>query len=507
MQPHEEASPALEIRRLREQNAQLEKDVEQLTAMLRYLQKSRFAASSERYVSPEQPMLIHEESEAKQAEALSPDDDTQPTEVEDKKRRKKKRPVIPAHLPRHVIKHDVPEDERVCPHHAVPLEKSGERRSEQLEWSPAKIHVIEHVCATYNCPVCDGEAKAAEPPPAPIPGSVASPSLLAHIATAKYADALPLYRQEAILARHGIQLTRTTMATWMGRLAQMLMPLYNLMNETLLASPVVYIDETHLQVLKVEGKAATSKSYLWVRVGADEAGHKIVLFHFDPSRGSQVAKTLLSGYEGFVMTDGYDGYNAVEALPGIRRLQCWMHVRRHFKKALDILGAPAKGGITEQGLQKIQDLYRIEREAAEMTPAERHAHRLKHAKPLLEAFRPWLEEALLDLPPKGVAAQAVRYALERWSYLEVFLEDGRLEIDNRLAENAVRPVAVGRKNWLFSDSVSGAEASAVIYSIIETVKANGAEPFAYLQRVIERMVSAISLADVEALLPWASVKQ
>jgi hypothetical protein len=365
--------------------------------------------------------------------------------------------------------------------------------------------VIEHQSATYCCPVCDQVVKVAEPPTSPIPGSIATPSLLAQIATSKFADGLPLYRQEAILARAGIELTRTTMATWMGKLARLLTPLCNLFNDVLLDSPVIFMDETHLQVLKVEGKAPTSKSYLWVRVG-NTAGRKIVLFHFDPTRSSSVPKSLLDGYKGFVTTDDYNGYNFIEGLEGIRRLQCWMHARRYFKKALKALGKNGKGGIADQTLAKIRKLYMIERECQDFTPEDRHRHRLEFAKPFLDDFRDWLEGALSDVPPKSATGKAISHALSIWPYLIVYLEDGRLLMDNSPAENAIRPVAVGRKNFLFSDSVEGAEATATLYSVIETAKANGFDPFAYLILVISRLPLAQTVDDVESLLPWNLTK-
>ena len=485
--------------RLREKVAQLQVDINDLQALLRFFQKLPFTPTSERYAN--QPLLFPDTPEAL-ASAEARDGSVDATEVKGHTR-KKKRAVIPADIPREVRFHDVPEDQKVCPNHGVALERSGDQISHKVEWIPAKIKVFEDVCAVYCCPICEKNVKIAELPPSPIPGSIATASLLAHIATAKYADGLPLYRQEGILQRHGFNLTRTTMATWMGRLAGLLAPLYNLFADVLFVSPVIYIDETHLQVLKVAGKKPTSKSYLWVRVGGI-SGQRVVLFDFGPGRGGDVAKRLIEGYEGFVTTDGYDGYNIIEGLKGVRRLQCWMHVRRYFKKALKVLGKAGKGGIADQGLKKIQDLYAIERACAEFTDDERYKFRLERSKPLLDEFHVWLQAAFKDVPPKGVTGVAINYALERWPYLTVFLEDGCLLMDNGPAENAIRPVAVGRKGWLFSDTVEGAETTAMLYSIVETAKANGKDPHAYLTMVIDRLPHAKTLADVEALLPWAA---
>lgn len=461
--------------------------------MLRLKHLSQFAPSSERHVAT--PLFPSPDS------TPSSEDQEARAEVKAHLRRKKKRSVIPDNMPRQRVEHDLAESERFCPVHGANLNRGKDLVTTRVEWIPATITVTDHISATYCCEICDKTVKIAEPPPSPIKGSIATASLLAQIASAKFGDGLPLYRQESILARAGIELSRTTMATWMGKVGTLLTPLYNLMSDLLEQSPVLFVDETHLQVLKVKDKRPTSKSYLWVRVGCVEK-KKIVLFHFDPTRSSQVPLALLAGYRGFVMTDDYSGYNAVESLPGIRRLQCWMHVRRYFKKALKALGKHGKGGIADQALARIRQLYMIERECAGLTPEERYQYRLERAKPLLDDFREWLEISHGELPPKSATGKAVKHALDVWSYLVVYLEDGRLTMDNAPAENAIRPVAIGRKNFLFCDSIEGAEATAILYSIIETAKAHGFDPFTYLRIAIERLTVALTVDDIEALLPW-----
>ncbi len=480
-------------RRLREAVAQLELDNRNLEAVLRFLRGQRFAPQSERFVGL--TALFGEPSEPE--EALEPDEPQKP-----KKPRKKKRKTIPDDLPRKVREHDIPDSEKTCPHHQVPLERGADRVSEKVEWIPAKIEVIEDRCATYACPICDGVVKAAEAPLSPIPGSIATPSLLAHIATLKYADGLPLYRQEKILERSGLYLTRTTMATWMGRLGTLLAPLVNLFQDVLVLGRVIYVDETHHQVLAVPGKAPTSKSFMWVRVGGID-GQKVVLFHFDPSKGADVAKSLLKDYKGFVTTDGYEAYNFLAGTDGVVRVQCWMHARRYFDKALKALGKAGKGGIAAQAMMKIRELYAIERECEAMSAADRQRVRQEKSKPLLDAFHDWLQVAQNDLPPKSATGKAINYTLERWTDLTVYVQDGELRMDNAPAENAIRPFAVGRNSWLFSDSVEGAEAMAVLYSIVETAKANGLDPNAYMRRVLEALPKARTVEDVDALLPWA----
>jgi len=484
------AEAITQIRKLRDENAHLKHDVHQLEVMLRLKHMSQFAPSSERHVAT--PLFP--------GQAPVADDDAK-REIKAHLRRKKKRGVFPENAVTVIVPHDVPEKDRVCPMHGVDLTRGANRTTRRVEWVPAVVRFIEHVSATYCCPICDKVVKIAELPPSPIPGSIATPSLLAQVATAKFADGLPLYRQEAIMARAGIEISRTTLATWMGKVATLLTPLCNLFDDLLLLSKVLFIDETHLQVLKVPGKKATSKSYLWVRVGHVD-GKKIVLFHFDPTRASEVPVSLLEGYRGFVTTDDYCGYNRIEKMPGIRRLQCWMHIRRFFSKALKALGKHGRGGLADQALTRIRELYAIERECADFDVEERRCHRIEFAKPKLDDFHEWLEIARGDLPPKSATAKAVTHALKVWDQLVVYLEDGHLLMDNGPAENAIRPVAVGRKNFLFCDSVEGAETTAVLYSVVETAKAHGFDPFAYLQLVIERLTVARTIEDIEALLPW-----
>ena len=496
-QPAHDIALAKENLRLREEVAQLLLDVSDLKAMLRYLQGTRFAPSSERDMS-NQPFLIPPVP----GEQVS-DDDDEDGEVKGHKR-KKKRQGLPKGVATDVIQHDLAEDEKVCATHGIALEKTGEKILNQVEWIPAKIEIKEHHLPRYSCSICDCVVKETPPPPSPIPGSMATPSLLAQIACSKYADGLPLYRQEGILRRHGLELTRTTMATWMVRLGELVTPLFNLFSDTLVLGSVMYMDETHLQVLSVPGKRATTKSYLWVRVGGTD-DQKVVLFDFGPGRHAEVALRLVKGFQGYIHTDGYDpAYDKVEAIPGIIRVQCWMHVRRTFKTALKTLGKAGKGGICAQAISRIKALYAIERETAALSPEQRCLVRQEKAKPLLDSFKVWLDEHAHLIPPKSVTGKAMAYALNRWPALLIYLDDGRLKMDNGPAENAIRPVAIGRKNWMFSDSVAGAHASAMIYSIIETAKANGLDPHAYLSRVIDRLPHAKTLADIEALLPWAT---
>jgi hypothetical protein len=329
---------------------------------------------------------------------------------------------------------------------------------------------------------------------------MASPGLLAHITVSKYQDALPLYRQETILQRIGVDIPRATMANWMIKAGGLVQPLINLMQDRLLSHDIIQMDETTVQVLKESGKKAQSKSYLWLQRGGPPE-QPVVLYHYDPGRGAGVAKRLLEGFKGYLQTDGYDGYNAVVASNDLVHVGCMAHARRRFSEAVKAQGKTKKRGKAHRGLTLIQKLYRVEKQARKLTPEKRCEHRQRHAKPVLDEMRTWLDQSLQQVPPTSVTGKALHYLHNEWDKLIRYLDDGRLEIDNNAAENAIRPFVVGRKNWLFSDSVKGVAASANLYSLIETAKANGMEPYAYLRYLFTELPKAGTVDAIEALLP------
>jgi hypothetical protein len=260
------------------------------------------------------------------------------------------------------------------------------------------------------------------------------------------------------------------------------------------------MDETPVQVLKEPGKAAQSKSYLWLQRGGppDKA---VILFDYDPTRGSAVPQRLLDGFKGYLQTDGYDGYNAAVLTGKLTHVGCWAHARRKFSEAVKAQGKNKKRGKAHRGLALIQKLYRVEKAVRQTTPAERLAYRQQHAQPVLAELRDWLEQSLPQVPPKSATGKALNYLHNEWDKLIRYLDDGRLEMDNNLAENGIRPFVIGRKNWLFSDSVNGVKASANLYSLIETAKANDLEPYAYLRHVFTELPRAQTVENIEALLP------
>ena len=334
---------------------------------------------------------------------------------------------------------------------------------------------------------------------------MASPGLLAHITISKYQDALPLYRQETILRRIGVDIPRATLANWMIKAGTLIQPLINLLRDQMLDYDIIQMDETPVQVLKEPDKRAQSKSYIWLQRGGPP-NKPVVLYDYAPGRSAQVPKRLLEGFRGYLQTDGYDGYNAVVAANGLVHVGCMAHARRRFSDAVKAQGRNKKRGKAHRGLTLIGKLYRIERQARRLTVQERHARRQKHAKPIMNDIRDWLDDVLPQITPSSATGQALNYMHNEWGHLIRYLDDGRLEIDNNGAENAIRPFVLGRKNWLFSASVRGVKASANLYSLIETAKANGLEPYAYLRMVFTELPKADTVEAIEALLPGNMVQ-
>jgi transposase len=455
----------------------------------------RYAASSEK-ISPDQVCLFDEaETDAPVIDDAEEDVILVPAHT----RKKRGRKPLPDNLPRVDVIHDLPGSERHCDHDGWLLTEIDAVISEQLDIIPAKIQVIRHIRKKYAC-TCGQCIKTAPLPAQPIPKSMASPGLLAHITVSKYQDALPLYRQETILQRIGVELPRATLANWMVQAGALIQPVINLLRDRLLDYDILQMDETTVQVLNEQGKTAQSKSYLWLQRGGPP-DKPVVLYDYDPGRGAGVPKRLLTGFTGYLQTDGYDGYNAVVATNTLVHVGCMAHARRKFSEAVKAQGRNKKRGKAHRGLALIQQLYRVEKQARRLSPAERHARRQQQARPVLDNLWSWLEDILPQVPPTSATGKALNYLHREWNKLIRYLDDGRLEIDNNGAENAIRPFVIGRKNWLFSASVKGVEASVNLYSLIETAKANGLEPYAYLRYLFTELPKAETVEAIEALLP------
>jgi len=379
---------------------------------------------------------------------------------------------------------------------------------EELQFIPAQLKVLEiwQEKAVFER---DGEEVilAANRPVHPLGKCIATPSLLGYIITSKYADGLPLYRLEQMFKRLGQEVSRTSMAHWIIRLDEVFQPLMNLLREEQNNATYLQADETRIQVLKEEGKTAQSDKWMWVTRGGPP-GRPSVLFEYDPSRAGSVPVRLLDGFSGILQADGYSGYSQVCKESGLTRIGCWDHARRKFIEATQAAPSVAKGkskpgaSKADVALGYIGKLYAIEREQKERSDAERYQARQTRSMPLLAELKTWLENNVGKVMKGSLTRKAMEYTLGQWPYLVGYCERGDLHISNVLAENAIRPFAVGRKAWLFADSAQGAKASATCYSLLETAKANDLEPSAYINHVLAQIGEADTLEKLEALLPW-----
>jgi len=472
---------------------------------IRWLKVQLLGRSSEKTpledINPDQGLLFNEaEALATAAKPVSVSI-TIPAHERGKGGRKK----LAAELPRVDVVHDLPEAQKVCAHDGVALERFGEEISEQLDYQPARVRVIRNIRPKYACPCCKAGVVIAPMPAQLLPKSLATPALLAQISTAKFVDGTPLYRQEPQFARVGVPLGRATMAGWMIQIGILhVVPIINLLHELMLSDPLIHCDETRVQVLKSD-KAPTADHWMWVRASGPP-GRRIILFDYDASRGGSVPKRLLDGYQGILLTDGYEPYEAVAGALKLVHAGCFAHVRRKFDEARKAQLPNAADGHAKRALEFIRELYVIEKalwvKNHSVSPVDRVGVRAQLSAPIMAQFHAWLEALAPQVLPQSLLGKAVRYTLGQWQKLTTFLSHGEVPLDNNRCENAIRPFVVGRKGWLFSDTVKGAIASANLYSIVETAKANGVEPHAYLTRLFSGLPHAKSVTDFEALLPW-----
>ena len=411
--------------------------------------------------------------------------------------------VVPEGTPTEVVEHRLSGEELVCASCGSRMEEIGKEIHRTLQMKPAQFWIREDVYYTYACKNCElktGEANILKTPkePALLPGSFASAEAVAHIAVQKFVMFSPLYRLEQEFHRQGLKLSRQTTSNWLLNSSEMwLQPIYNALHKQLCKESVLHADETTLQVLKEPGKAATSKSYMWLYRTSGCTEHPIVLYEYQPTRKAEHAETFLKNFSGWLHADGYQGYHK---LPGnIRVVGCWAHARRKFDEALQTLPKEKqKDAPAAIGECYCSRLFKLEEAFADLTPEARHEKRLEQEKPVLDALLSWANEMQAKTAPKSAMGRALHYLLEQWPYLIRYLEDGRLELSNNRAERSIKPFVMGRKNWLFANTPGGAQASSVIYSLIETAKENGLDPYRYLLWVL-RNAPVLSQSDE----PWA----
>ena len=482
----------------------LRKQVQWFEEQIRLAQHRRFGASSERS-DPAQLHLFNEVEAAAVSAVDAPPED--PLIATRKKKERGQRDAALKNFPVERVEYRLPPAEQQCQACNGPLHEMGEEVRRELKVIPAEVKVVEHVRIKYSCRTCDREATTTPivtaPMPRPVyPGSLASASLMADILHQKFTLGLPLYRQEQDWARRGVPLSRQTMANWVLFAAHTwLAPLFQELHRRLLMRDILHADETTVQVLQEAGREAHTKSYMWLyRTGREQPG--IVLYEYQKTRSSAHPRLFLAGYQGYLHVDGYAGYHD---LPQVTLAGCWSHARRYWAESLEVLPKDARDGpsVARDGLQFCNRLFGVERDIRDATPEDRFSVRRTRSAPILTEFHDWLTQQQARVLPKSATGKAIAYCLNQWLSLQTFLQDGRLDIDNNRAERSIKPFVIGRKNWLFSYTPRGAQASAITYSIIETAKENGLNPRAYLQYLFEELPNR-DLKDPttwEALLP------
>jgi len=475
-----------------EENKHLKAEVDRLAGIIRLMKRSQFGANSERVVELTAPQLLFNEIE-KEASHPAPPQQTETITYTRKKGRGKKKP-FPDNLPREEKILDLKEEEKICPHDGTQLKEIGEERAEKLKTIPAQMSIVVEVKKKYACPCCESFVAQAKSNSI-LPGTIATPELLSFIIFSKFFQSLPLYRLEELFKLNGIELKRGTMARWLIQTRDKLTPLYNLLQDKAFESGYMAIDATHVQVLKEQGRAPKTKSFMWVR-GSPEKG--IVLFDYDPSGGGAVAKNLMTGFQGALQADAHRGYEALDQ-GSILLLGCLMHSRRRFHKAF--LVGDKKPGLAHEVLLMFKWLYGREDEYKNkgLTPIERKEIRDRELKPSLQTMKEWMEDKVTRVPKSSPLGNAMNYFINEHKELTAFLADGRYEPDNGWIERSIRKFAIGRNNWMFCDTVEGANTSGLLYSLAVTAKLNGKDPFKAMTEIFTKLPDASTADDYEIL--------
>ncbi len=489
----------------------LQNQISNLTEMVLLLRKDKFGSSSEK--TPKQvdgQLSLFNEAEL-EADASVPEPIKKAVKGYVRTTSRKNREELIKDLPVREILCEADPNELYCEQCNSALKPLGkEIVREELEYIPAKLQIVRYVRMSYECPKCKRTDHPyilkAMTPTSLMNHSLASPSSVANVMYQKYVNSVPLYRQEKDWEQLGISLSRATMANWVIRCSQdYLLPIIDHLRKELLARDVIHCDETPLQVLKEDGKRPQTKSYMWLyRTGNDDKS-PVILYDYQPSRNGDHAVTYLKDFKGYVHSDGFSGYNK---LNGITRCGCWAHLRRKFVEAIPSKKTGNELTTAEIGRDYCNRLFEIESQLKDLSPEQRKCKRLELEKPVLEAFWCWLES--VNVLKGSALGKAVTYAFNQRPYMENYLLDGRCALSNNAAENAIRPFTVGRKNWLFSDTPKGASASAAVYSIVETAKANGLNVFTYLEYLLLYMPDTDwrnHPEDLDALMPWSPTVQ
>jgi transposase len=487
----------------------LKQQVTWLMAQLKLSKHRQFGVSSEK--TEYDNCSLFNETEVNASEKVA-EPDIEEVKAYKRKKSGKSSDRLPPDLPVEIIEHELPPEERLYPECGQEMHVMGREVREELKLIPAQAIITRHVGHVYACRNCEKNAEQVPFVKAPlsepvIKGSFASPEAIAHIAAQKFAMGIPLYRQEQEWQRSGILLSRQTMSNWLLKAtSDWLGPVYGRLHELLCAAGVGHADETTLQVLHEPGKPAQGKSYMWLYRTSGNAKHHIVLYDYQPSRAGKHPAAFLKDFQGFLHTDGYDAYH--KGLPGgITVIGCWAHCRRKFDEALKIIPERERAGTGAlHGKHFCDRLFSWEREFEALPPGDnfkaRYEARLKQSRPLMDDFFAWAEKTNAVTLPQSPLGKALKYALDQKKWLKNVLLDGRLELSNNRAERSIKPFVIGRKNWLFNNTPKGAAASAILYSLIETAKENGLNPYSYLTYVFKTAPNLPPGHSIDILLPW-----
>ena len=472
--------------------------IEYLHEQIKLLKHGKFGVSSEKFIDADpQGRLFDELAELFSEKEI---EEAEESITIPEHTRKRGRKALPKDLPRRPIIYDLPEAEKICPC-GCQLTYIGDEKTEQLDIIPAQIYVIEHIQKKYACKGCFDTIKTAKKAKQPIPKSIASPGLLAEVLSKKFEFHLPLYRQEQMLQAIGADIPRATLSHWVIKCSRLFQPLVNLLQDEILNYNISYADESTVQVLKEKNKTAQSMSYMWVFGGGPPERFSFVYQYF-PNRTHEVAVDFFAEYEGYLHCDGYQAYDTLSASNNkVIQVGCWYHARRKF---VDAAKASKKAGAADWYLKQIQRLAKIEKYITEhLTCFDAiKRYRQENASEIIHKIKTELDKQVNQVPPQSLLGKAISYTLNQWPKLQTYLQDGRLEISNNKMERAIKPFAVGRKNWLFCNSVEGAKAAGIIYSLIETCKAHKVNCYDWLRNTLTKIPTCETVQQFEALLPF-----
>ncbi|NLD50977.1 MAG: IS66 family transposase [Clostridiaceae bacterium] len=506
----------IENSELQDKIALLESEKAELLAKLywfeenyRLQQQKLYGRSSEKTPIPDQQTLFNEAELLDAVTPVVPEPTVEEITYKRKKKQKGHREEMLKDLPVEIIEHKLPEEEQICDICGNKLHEMSMEITRELEIIPPQVKVIEHRRSVYSCDDCEKNeittpVITAPMPKRTLPGSIASAATIAHVMTQKYMFGVTLYRQETYWKQLDIEISRQTMANWLILASnRWLSIIFERMHQLLLQQDIIHADETGLQVLHEPGRAANSESFMWLyRTGRE--GHPIALFEYQTTRARKHPQKFLQGFKGYLCTDGYQSY---EGLPEIINVACLAHARRKWDEALKSLPKEVrdKPCAAKDGLAFCNRLYSVEHEFEDATPEERYEGRLLKSKPILDEFYKWLKQQRPRITPKSTTGKAVTYCLNQWDKLNNYLLDGRLYCDNNISERSIKGFVISRKNFLFCNTPNGATASAMIYSIIETSKANSLKPFDYMTYLLKTLpnVDVNDLNVLDSLMPWS----